>query len=822
MTRFLLCFIISLLTFSATYATRISGTVYDNMSNILPFTSILVKGTTIGTTTNTEGKYFLNLSPGNYILICRHVGYATEEKGITVSTEPVTLNFVLSVQQLNMSEIVVKSGGEDPAYEIIRQAIKKRPGYENQVDEFQCEVYIKGQLKLRDFPKSFLGQKIDFEDGDTSKRKMIYLSETIAKLSYQKPQKTKVEVISTRVSGQTDGFGLSTPRILSFYSNNVQISQALNPRGFVSPIADDALNFYRYRFSGSFVENDKLVNRIYVTPKRTYEPLFSGYINITEDDWRIHSINLLLTKQSQLELADTLHIEQLYMPVATDVWMIQSQVIYPSVKLFGFDATGSFVSVFSSYELQPAFAKKFFNNTVLKFDTASNKRPKSYWDEARPVPLLAEEAEDYREKDSLEIVRKDPKYLDSIDRKNNKLTATGLILYGQNFSRQSKEASFGYSPLLESVSFNTVEGWAANLNFYYNKRFTDRRRLSISPTFRYGFTNRHFNADLSARYNFGKGYFNNITIAGGKKVFQINNSAPVRSMFNTITTLWRGYNYLKVYEAWFGRINYSKGIGEGFTIRTSLQYQDRIPLENTDSAIWGKSKYLNRRTPNYPTALVTENFKRHQAAVFNLSVSFRPGTRYIELPDRKINIGSKHPLFTLAYTKGLKNVLGSDVDYDKWRFTVSDEINFKLQGILNYRFAVGGFLNNNRVELPDYQHFNGNRMLVTTPYLNSFQLLPYYDFSTTQSFYTIAHVEHHFNGFLTNKIPYIKRLNLRLVLGVNAFYVSKGSRYTEFMGGVENVLKIFRIDFIQSYLNGNFYSSGVRLGIRGLSGLADD
>ncbi|PWU00766.1 MAG: hypothetical protein C5B52_08365 [Bacteroidetes bacterium] len=817
MKRTILFLYIFFVSAGVSFATRVTGVVKDYQNEILPFASISVKGTSIGTTGNTEGRYFLNLKPGNYTLVCQHVGYGLVEKKITVENTELTVDFYLNIQRLTLKEVIISSNAEDPAYEIIRHAIKKRPEYRNQVDAFECKVYIKGQLRLRDYPKSIFGQKVIIDDGDTGKSKMIYLSETVAKYSFRKPDKEKVEVVSTRVSGQAESFGFSSPKFLSFYDNIVEISDALNPRGFISPIADQALDFYRYKFLGSFVENGKLINRIHVIPKRSYEPLFNGYINIVEDDWHIHSVDLLLTKASQMEIADTLKIEHLYRQVRPDVWMIATQVIYPAVKLLGFDATGSFVTVYSDYNIEPKFPKKYFTNTIVTYDSSSNKRSRDYWEDIRPIPLLKEEIEDYLKKDSLEAVRKDPKYLDSLDRVRNKFTVGGVLLYGQTFTKERKKLSFHYPSLLEAVNFNTVEGWVANLNFSLEKRFDEHRILTLNPTFRYGFSNKHFNSDLEGVYTFGKGYTNTISVAGGKRVFQLNNNDPVRPIVNTYNTLFRGNNFMKIYEAWYGKVNYTKGVGAGFTLRAGLQYQDRIPLENTDSTYWGPSKNEGKRTPNYPVELVSENFQRHQALIFTFSVSWKPGTKYIKFPDRTINIGSDYPLFSLSYAKGLYKVFGSDVDYDKWRFTVSDDLNFKLGGVFSYRLGVGGFINNHRVELPDYQHFNGNQLIIASPYLNSFQLLPYYSNSTFAKFFATGNIEHHFNGFLTNKIPFVKKLNVYLVGGANGLYVNSKEYYYEFFGGVENILKFLRVDFVTGYRNGSFYNTGIRIGIKGFT-----
>ena len=139
---------------SSSYAGRISGIVKDEKGNILPFASILVKGTTRGTTANNEGKYFITVEPGKYTIVCQYVGYKRQEKDAEVVNDDVQLDFQLPLLELSMAAVVVKPGGEDPAYEIIRNAIRKREYYLNQLDKFQCEVYIKGQLRLRTFPKN--------------------------------------------------------------------------------------------------------------------------------------------------------------------------------------------------------------------------------------------------------------------------------------------------------------------------------------------------------------------------------------------------------------------------------------------------------------------------------------------------------------------------------------------------------------------------------------------------------------------------------------------------------------------------------------------
>ncbi len=793
------------------YSATISGIIKEKNGGVLPFSSILVKGTTQGVSANAKGAYTLQLEAGDYTLVCQYIGHATVEKKIKVGKSDQVIDFELEEQQYNLKDVVVTSGGEDPAYAIIRKAIEKREEHLKEIKKFECEVYIKGQLQLRNYPKMLLGKKIDFEDGDSSKRKMILLSETIAKYSVQEPNKHKVEVISTKVSGRSGAFGLSDPQIISFYENTIIAGEDLNPRGFISPIANGALNYYRYKFEGTFYENGKEVSRIKVIPRRAYEPLFSGYINIVEDEWRIQSLDLLLVRAQQLQFLDTLRIQQLYVPTASG-WVIKNQVIYPSGKILGFDFFGSFVQVYDKFDMDPKFKPKFFDHTVLKFDDSSNKKPMAYWDSVRPLPLLLEEARDYKKKDSLEQVRKDPHYLDSLDAKRNKIRLSGILFSGQSFSVRKRKENISFASVLSTLNYNTVEGAVINFSPSYRRRFEGRHSLFINPDIRYGITNTHLNPSISAGYNFGKKYFQSFNISGGRNVFQFYNAGPISQRLNTLSTLLYHANYMKIYEADFFRAGYNAAIGNGLNISTNFQFQNRHALENlADPVSWNNSIKGRVFTPNYPTDIMSASMPNNKASMLTVNITWHPGADYIEFPDRKVSIGSKAPTISASITKGINGFLGSDVDYTKWRVGISDELNLKLAGQFNYNIDFGGFFDAAKTYAPDYQHYFGNQTIFASRDLNSFQLAPYYKYSNTAKFNIAAHAEYHLNGFLSNKIPGYKKLNWFFVTGVNALHVDKGADYYELLFGIENILKVIRVDFVQGYESGGGRPSGFRL-----------
>ena len=811
----------------------VEGTVKDAEGQILPFASILVKGTSLGVSANQEGKFSIHLSPGKYVLDCHYVGYTTSSKQIIVDSANQKVNFVLTQQKLTLKAVVINQNAEDPAYEIIRNAIKKRKFYQSQVKAFQAQVYVKGMIRMINLPEKIFGKRIPEDDRnemglDSSGKGIIYLTESVTKVSAEEPDKLKLEVVSTRVSGN-NGLGFSFPAFLSFYGNNVNIADELNPRGFVSPIADNAMNFYKYKFMGSFFEDGNEVNVITVTPKRNYEPLFSGIINITENDWRIYSCDLSLTKRSQLEILDTLEIKQIHMPVEKDIWRIKNQVMHFSFNQFGLRAEGNFVNVYSDYNLNPHFPKGFFDRVVIKYDTAVNKKPHAYWDSIRPVPLEPQEIKDYQTKDSAFASKQDStrQNLDSLRKKQGPLKLTQIFWSGVNRTHYSYTNPYQvqFEPLLKTLQYNTVEGLAINPSLVISKSSKKlKAKISFIADARYGFNNKHLNPWAGLKFSSidvfdpDKAMKNqSFFVAGGKRVSQFFKESQISPLANSVGTLLYGTNDMKIYKNYFAKTGFTKKWESGINFLVEAEYEDRLPIDNTTDFILNK-KWQYRFTPNYPVEILSSQFPRHQAVLARVSLSVQPGQHYIQFPTYRMAIGSTYPTFTFDYTKGFKNIFGSDVDYDKWSLNVADNNNLKLAGVIKYSVTVGGFLNNQSVFAQDYKHFFSSYSHIAGEYVKSLQVVSTYQFSNISNFYSELLFEHHSNGLLTNKIPGFKRLKWNLVEGANALYINPNTRYSEVFVGLENILKLFRIDAVVGFQNGFKPVYTYRIGFGGLLG----
>jgi hypothetical protein len=182
----------------------LSGTITDGSGNPVPFATILVKNTSKGSSANSDGQYTLSLVAGTYDIVFKAIGYKQDIRKIEFKSNT-EINIKLLPESYQLQNVVVKAGGEDPAYAIIRKAIRKRKSYLTEVKSYTADTYIKGLQKLLAAPKKFMGRDIDAiarQMGlDSNRQGIIYLSESESKLSFTQPNQYHEEMISSKVSG---------------------------------------------------------------------------------------------------------------------------------------------------------------------------------------------------------------------------------------------------------------------------------------------------------------------------------------------------------------------------------------------------------------------------------------------------------------------------------------------------------------------------------------------------------------------------------------------------------------------------------------------
>ncbi|WP_246849931.1 DUF5686 and carboxypeptidase regulatory-like domain-containing protein [Rufibacter roseolus] len=842
----------------------LKGKVTDEKGVGLAFATVYLQGSTVGSTTNEQGDYQFNVDPGKHTVVFQYVGYKSQTRAIEVPEEEKPTPLVLNVQLLpdvyNLNEVRVSLSGKNPAYGIMEQAIAKREYHLKEVQAFTAQVYVKGLQRLINMPKRLLGI-IKVPAG--LKPGILYLSESVSEMSFMQPGKYRERMISSKVSGSSRAFSYNQASEfnVNFYQNLLK-AQGVNERGFVSPLANNAMFFYKYEYVGSSQDNGYLIHRIKVIPKRKTDPVCTGYVYIVDGSWRLHSLNLYVTKDQQIEFVDTLRITQQFTPAPGNVWVLQSQKFTFDVEGYGFKGNGYFMAVYSKYRVKPApFVKQapapapvapaapapvvsppvvaalpapklsrkerkalrdnpptngvpdaeyFKKKEVLLIEKDANTRDSAYWNEVRPVPLTQEEIVDYHTKDSLQVIKESKPYKDSIDRKNNKFSASDLLLSGYSYQNSFERTSFSIEPVTRIWQYNTVEGLVANLGIEYTKRYEDRRRYTIAPTLRYGFSNREVQAKLSGSFMYDMVRRRSVGFEGGKFVSQFNPEEPT-PFVNTVYTLLLKKNYEKLYQRQYLRLWHNRELVNGLSATFQVGYAQREMMFNTtDYAVRDRASRVFSSNEPQNAEVASTAFPRHQALTVALTLTYRPGAEYISHPDRKINLGSKWPLFTLNYRKGISGVLGSDVDYDFVSLGVSDDLALGLLGTSSYSVSAGTFWRKNQLYFMDFRHFSGNRTILSGDF-SGFQLLDYYRYST-QKTYIEGHYSHHFNGFILNKLPLIRKLKWQEVGSVNYLHTAAAGHYLELGVGLEHLFKVFRMDFVTGFQERQKVSSGIRIG----------
>ncbi|PWS30645.1 DUF5686 and carboxypeptidase regulatory-like domain-containing protein [Pedobacter paludis] len=811
MLRFCALILLSILTnFAIAQQYTVTGTIKDSGGQTVPFASVYLKNTTQGTSANIDGKYSIKLNKGQQTLSFRAVGYKQQEHIINLDDDQ-NLNVTLSSESYTLDNVTIRGNAEDPAYAIIRKAIKERKTHLTEVKAFDCNVYIKGVQRLKGAPKKFFGQDIQkILELDTNRKGIIYLSESESKFSFRRPNDVHEEMISSKVAGRNNAFSFNkaSDLIINFYDNYL-LENTLSARGFISPIADNALFYYKYKLLGETQENGETIHKIEVIPRRENDPVFRGIIYIMDESWRIYNTDLFLTKSAGINFIDTLNINQSFTKVK-DVYMPTNINFQFAGNVLGFKFAGYYVGVYSNYNIDPKFPKNFFNGEILKVTELVNKKDSVYWKNNRPIPLTLDEKLNYVKKDSVAKLKESKKYLDSIEKDNNKFGIGKLLLRGYSKNDRYDKEYYTFDPVLRAIFYNTVEGFAIKYGVTYRKDFENRRSYSIRPELRYGFANQKLTGTLTGSYYYDPLKRASIGASFGNGIFDLNNLGSMTLLGNSINSLFYEKNFPKYYEKSFININTTRELVNGLQASISVDYARNHTLTNSSTFkfIDAKDREFTSNNPFTPES-ETPLFPTYNSFSATASLVYTIGQKYITRPDGKFYTESKFPKITVLYKKGFKDVLNSDVDYDFVKAEIyQDRIGLGLWGYTSFLVGAGKFLNNKSLFYPEYKHFSGNISTIFPPNIRKFQYLDFYQFSTNQQYFE-AHVEHNFAGFFMNKVPLLRKAKLEEFIGGGYLSSPEKRNYKEFYFGLQRL--VLRASYGFAYDGARKLTQGFRI-----------
>jgi len=271
MKKFYFSVIIIFITGSAFSQNRIHGIIKDAEKNIpLAYANIYIEGTYVGTTSNRNGYYSLEMPFTPSMVVVSYIGYESRKIKIENPGEN-QLEVLLQPVVLELKSIVVTTSREDPAIAIMRKVIANKINWKKKLKSYQAKAYtrtrVENDTSIVSMSESISGLYWDAEIG--------YREEFIAKKSCQ------------QMSYLTE-LNVGSKNIYNFYEDNVRLIN----HDFVGPTHPDAFKYYDFELHGERILNDKIVFDIRIKPKSKLQPLFSGTISILDEAFAMIEIDL--------------------------------------------------------------------------------------------------------------------------------------------------------------------------------------------------------------------------------------------------------------------------------------------------------------------------------------------------------------------------------------------------------------------------------------------------------------------------------------------------------------------------------------------------
>ncbi len=807
----------------------VKGRITDQKNQEIPFVNVYHEGTTNGTTCNADGEFTLSIKRNDApTLVFQTLGYKKQVLKIEPGTSVSDLHIQLQSEDVQLNEVIIKANAKDPAYAIMREAVKHRKQNLEAVQSFSANIYLKTHARLLKIP-----QKIPFFINkknlpDSSDLGMIYLSESVAKYHFQRPNEVKEEMIASKVAGTKVGYSFNRVEdvFMNFYEPSIKAG-FYSERPFISPLSTGSVLNYKYKYLGTFFVDQKPVHKIQISPRRKGDPLFHGEIYISEENYQIYSCDFFITKDAQIDFADTVHIKQEMVKVNDSIWMPLQLQIYSRIRFMGFDANDLSSATISNYTLNKGFPKNFFNNEVFKVEEMANKKDSSYWTDSRPSILSKEENKYYTKRDSILRKEETKEYKDSVAKASRK---PGFGIGGIQLRNELKGEYLSVESPLLLTQYNTVEGLNFTSRAWYTRRNKETRQLTrIYGQVHYGMETSRWGAEARFYRLFKPKHSMSTSLKAGRVFTQFNAHEPINPLLNTCYSLFAEQNFMKLYQKDFISLAYGQELFNGLYTNVEATWMQREALNNNvsftfidfpDRKFSSNNPLVEKDAPDN-----TPVFATHQSLQFQAGFKLIPFSRYETYPTHIRLLPNKWLEFSLLYRAGL-GLTNVNFNYHQFEAGIGKDIELGLLGEFSFDALAGIFLNGNTMVFADYKHFNGNQThllmnkrgnelpdIRTRINITEFHALDYYSCSTNKQ-YAEIHLTHNFRGLFISKIPLLRKTKVYEMAGMNALF-TPDKQYTEVFVGVDKILKIFRFDIGTSLENKEkinlFYRFGFRI-----------
>ncbi|WP_374401272.1 DUF5686 family protein [Flavobacterium sp.] len=783
--------------------TKVGGKVTDEFGDPVAFANVIFKNSKEGVITDENGNFYFESKENYSTLVVSYVGFEKKE----ISLKP-GLNTGLKIQLKSgteLKEVVIYTGKtskkNNPAIDILRKIWeRRRKNGLKMFKQYQYDKYEKVEFDLNTIDSAFMNSKVFkgmefiFDQIDTSSISgktflPIFINETLSEVYGDNESKRVKEIMkANKNSGYGTGDGVNT-FIKDLYAEYDIYDNYLKffDKDFVSPLSRTGINVYNYVLNDSmFIDNKWCYNIVYY-PRRKNELTFKGDFWVNDTTWAIKKINLEASKSANINWVKEIYIEQEYEVLNDSVFLLKRDYMMSdfsfSKKEESKGVYGKRTTLAKNHKFDIKKDDKFYKEEVNFYDNSVFNRPEEYWQANRFEELNENEAGIYKMLDTLKEV---PRFKQMYDLAT--ILASGYI--------EVPKYHFDYGPIFSSVGFNDVEGWRlrAGGRTYFGPHDTWR----IQGYTAYGFQDHQFKYGISGKWMVDKK--NRIILSAG-------NRRDVEQIGVSLTTsndvLGRSFASSSFFSSGTNNKLTSVNLTTlGFEIEPvkNLTFQTNLSYRTLKSA-------SNQFSLDYYTDLTQTEIKSQvKQSEINLVAEFTPKRKTVGYGVDRLDVDFNYPRVFLSYSNGLKGVLDSDFDYQKLQFYYRQPTLIGGFGRLFTTFETGKIFG--EVPLGLMGVIPGNQSWFVIE--NTYNLLDYYDFVADE--YASLHLEHHFNGRLFSRVPLLRKLNLREIVGIKGVYgrVSENNKalnasgltyiapedvYWEYHAGVGNIFKVLRVDF---------------------------
>ncbi|MEL1240825.1 DUF5686 and carboxypeptidase-like regulatory domain-containing protein [Flavobacterium flavipallidum] len=789
--------------------TKVSGIVVDKSNQPVPFANIILKGSTQGVMSNEDGRFYIE-SPEDYsTLVVTSVGFSDRE--ITL-TKAVNYDFKVVMKDAEeLKEVVIYAGKtskkNNPALDILRKIWeRKRKNGLYQFDQYQMEKYEKVEFDMNTIDSAFMksklfkGMEFVFKHIDTSRVTgktylPIFINESLSDVyGNNKLKKVKEKLKANKNSGFSDN-----QQILSFvkdlysdydiYNNHMTFFD----KSFTSPLSKTGIDVYNYVLRDSAFIGKKWCYNILFYPRRKNELTFKGDFWVNDSTFAIKKINMAVTKSANINWVKDIYIEQEFEVENDSVFLLTRDYMMSDFALNKKEESkgvyGKRTTLYQNHKFNIEKPASFYKEEVNYIDNEVYNKSEKYWEENRFENLNKDEKGIYKMLDTLQTVKKFKRLYNLVS-----ILGSGYIQFGH----------FDYGPIFSTFGYNQVEG--VRIRTGGRTYFGPNDPWRLQGYTAYGFDDDKFKYGISGKWMVDKK--NRIIISGGNRrdVEQIG-----ASLTTTNDVLGRSFASSSLVSTSSNgkltNINLSNVAVEIEPVK-NLMFQAGFSYRTLESAsdVFSLDYYTNLNT-------MTTKSDVKQSEV-NFQVELAPNRKMIGYGVERNVVDSPFSRFYINYSHGFKGLFDSDFDYDKLQLYYKQPIIIGPLGRTNLTLELGKTFGT--IPLGLMSVIPGNQSYFTID--NTFNNLNFYEFVTDQ--YATLQWEHNFQGRLFARIPFMRKLNWREIIGARGVYgtISDANRainasgltytapenvYWEYSAGIGNIFKVFRIDFTWrgNYLN---------------------